>query len=443
MIACGLRPPRGCVRLALHRQCPTMMFTVTLLWRYRLVGGEGAGMKDHYAIGLMSGTSADGIDAALVQITPNGSELSIGLEHATFEPYAAEERSRIFAAFAPDFPAQELARLNWHMAEWFARAVQRLLDEAGMSPKDVLVIGSHGQTIAHYPPQPQGAQGYGMQIGEPAMIAALTGIDVVSNFRTADMAAGGQGAPLIPYFDYALLKSDIETRVVLNIGGIANITVLPAGASPKDVVGFDTGPGNMILDGLVELVTDGRQHYDEEGALARAGRCHDQLLHRWLAHPYFFRTPPKSTGRELFGLSYCRALYDDAKREGLTPPDLLRTATALTAESIARGIRTQITEPFALIVSGGGINNPVLMDELKSRSHLMRPWQSATEYGIPSDFKEAMAFALLAWQFCRGVPTNVPRATGAARSVVQGSWTPARAGIQIDDRIAKIKERGK
>jgi anhydro-N-acetylmuramic acid kinase len=270
-----------------------------------------------------------------------------------------------------------------------------------------------------------------VQIGEPAVIANLTGIDVVSQFRAADMAAGGQGAPLIPYFDYALLRSSQENRVILNIGGIANITVLPRGTTLEDVVGFDTGPGNMALDGLVELITEGEQHYDRDGQIAGSGRIHEELLSHWLDNRYFTVEPPKSTGRELFGLSYCRSLLSEARAYGMSTQDLMRTATALVAESIARGMKSQVASPVALIASGGGIYNRVLMEELQNRANLVRPWESATQHGIPSDFKEAMAFALFAWAFCVGQPTNVRRTTGANRSVVLGSWTPARIGTKV------------
>lgn len=373
----------------------------------------------------MSGTSADGIDAALIRV---GSQdpVSLGLVHAVFERFSEEQRNRIFAAFSPDFSAHELGRLNSDMGKWFADAVNRLLSEAGMSALDVLVIGSHGQTVAHYPPEPGQAQaGYCVQIGDPSVIAALTGIDVVSHFRAADMALGGQGAPLVPYFDYMTLGSPIEDRVILNIGGIANVTLLPRACGQSDVMGFDTGPGNMVIDGLVELISDGSRHFDEGGQMASLGRVRADLLEEWLNHPYFSVRPPKSTGREMFGRQFCRKIYENARDRNVAAEDLVRTACAFVAETIARAVRAEIRGPVALIASGGGTRNPVLMWELHVRLDLLRPWEWTDTYGIPSDFKEAMAFALLAWQFLRGVPTNLPRVTGAERLVVQGSWTPA------------------
>lgn len=386
-----------------------------------------------YAIGLMSGTSADGIDAALVRIAHEGHHLVVKLDKAVYEPYSDSERERIFAAFSPEFSVYDMGVLNRDVGQWLARAVRHLLEEADITSDAVQVIGSHGQTIAHYPPHPSlaGQSGFCVQVGDPAIIAAQTGIDVVSQFRAADMALGGQGAPLIPYFDYAIFHSETEHRVVLNIGGIANITILGREMALQDILGFDTGPGNMVLDGLVDLLSEGRLRYDHNGAWARSGRVHPTLLDKWLQHDYFERRPPKSTGREQFGLAYCRSLLDDAAWYGLSPQDLLRTATELVGLSITRGIRQQLASPWALIASGGGTQNPVLMEVIERHSDLIRPWESSSHYGIPSDFKEAVAFAVFAWQFCQGVPTNVPQATGARGLAMQGAWTPARLGTKL------------
>lgn len=382
------------------------------------------------AIGLMSGTSADGIDAALVEMDGDAAKPSLKLVHALVEPYSEEERRQIFAAFSPDYEAHKLGRLNWDMGRWLARAVDHLLSEADVASEHVQIIGSHGQTIAHYPPvSSRDGMGYGLQIGEPAVIAQLTHIDVVSDFRAADMAVYGQGAPLIPYFDYALLRSKDEPRIVLNIGGIANITVLPTDVTPDSLVGFDTGPGNMVLDGLMEIISGGTRHFDQDGALAAQGTVQKPLLDRWMHHPYFSMKPPKSTGRELFGLAHCTQMAQEAN--GVSFPDLLRTASAWVAETIAQGIVSQMTEDFALIASGGGALNPVLMTELAARLPLVRPWESAAHYGIPSDYKEAIAFAFFAWLFAKGHATGLPHTTGAIRSVMQGSWTPYRPGTKL------------
>jgi anhydro-N-acetylmuramic acid kinase len=380
----------------------------------------------------MSGTSVDGIDAALVCLAREGQGLRVQLEKAVYEPYRDAERERILAACDPGLSVYDMGVLNRDLGLWFARAVHRLLEEAGVAPDAVQVIGCHGQTIAHYPPARSGADpGFCVQIGDPATIAAQTGIDVVAQFRAADMALGGQGAPLIPYFDYALLHSEVENRVVLNIGGIANVTVLSREMSARQIIGFDTGPGNMVLDGLTDLATNGRLHYDHNGALAQAGQVHPDLLERWLQHPYFERRPPKSAGREQFGQAYCDQLFKEASVYGLSSQDLLRTATELVGISIARAIRQHADSPWALIASGGGTHNPVLMDVIEEHSDLIRPWESTTRYGIPSDFKEAMAFAVFAWEFCQGVPTSLPRVTGARGLAMQGSWTPARHGTQL------------
>lgn len=387
----------------------------------------------NWAIGLMSGTSADGIDAALVEIHSVRPSLSLTVKRTFFAPYSESQRSRIFEAFSPEFGVRELGRLNRDLGLWFADAVNQLLEDAQVDKHDVRVIGSHGQTVAHYPPESDRLDlGYCVQLGEPAVIAQMTGIDVVSDFRAADLAVGGQGAPLIPFFDAALFRTPSEHRVVLNIGGIANITVLPRAGQRAPVVGFDTGPGNMVLDGLVSLISGGAQRCDVDGALAQAGAVHDRLLRRWLSHEYFAKTPPKSTGRELFGVPYCTQLLNEATREGLGAADMIRTATALVAESIAQAIRQQLGDaPIAPIASGGGPRNPVLMHEIQQRTRLVRDWQPVDDYGIPSDFKEAVAFALFGWEFCDGVPTNVCAATGAGRSVMQGSWTPARTGTVL------------
>lgn len=385
-----------------------------------------------YVIGLMSGTSGDGIDAALVRIGRVGDHLTVSLEKALYEPYQTAERARIFAAFSSGFSAAQMGALNRDLGFWFARAVHHLLEEAGVAPDAVQVIGCHGQTIVHCPPGQSGdGSGFSIQIGDPAVIAGHTGIDVVSHFRANDMALGGQGAPMIPYFDYALFHSQTENRVILNIGGIANVTILNREMGPLEILGFDTGPGNMVLDGLTELATQGRLHYDRDGELARSGHVQADLLQQWLRHPYFDRHPPKSCGREQFGQSYCAQLFRDARLHGLSNADLLRTATELVGVSIARAIQPYVRSPWALIVSGGGIHNPVLMEVVEKYSHSMHGWESTEAFGVPGDFKEAMGFALFAWEFCQGVPTNVPCVTGARRLTMQGSWTPARTGTRL------------
>ncbi len=384
-------------------------------------------MQDVYAVGLMSGTSADGIDAALVAIEdPDRPFPGIRLVHAIFEPFDSTMRQRILRAVLPDAPVSLVGPLDRELGEQFAEAANRVIEESGMARSAIRVIGSHGQTIAHYP---DGPQGFSWQIGEPAVIAARTGIPVVSHFRSMDVALGGQGAPLVPYFDYARLASPEEDRVVLNIGGIANVTILPRGGGIEGVAGYDTGPGNMILDGAMSILSNGELAYDRDGEWASRGRVDHELLHAWLAHPYFSLRPPKSAGREQFGQDYVRERVREAKARGLSKFDILRTLTTLTAATISEGIRMTMPQAAALIASGGGVRNPVLMRELASRLSLVRPWEASGHYGIPDEAKEAMAFAYFAHQLSAGRPTSLPSTTGASRVHLQGSLTMVDGGL--------------
>jgi len=362
--------------------------------------------------GLMSGTSADGIDVAIVDI--RGRRVR-PLAHYSF-PYPAGAREAIFAVSNANTHTAQIARLNVLLGEWFAAALLRAWRRAGISKLDL--IGSHGQTIYHQG-TPQRLLGRPvactLQIGEPAVIAARTGVHVVADFRPADMAAGGQGAPLVPYVDYLLYRHARRNRVALNIGGIANITSLPAGASPDQVIAFDTGPGNMLLDALAAHGSGGRQRFDRDGRIAARGRVARSLLRSLLADPYFRRRPPKSAGREQYGAEFVGALL----RHGLPAADLMATATAFTAASIALGIRRFAVWPEELIVSGGGLRNPQIMGQLAAFLPGVRIRDSG-EFGIDSDAKEAIAFAVLAHETWRRRPANLPSATGARRGVILG-----------------------
>ncbi|NMP24519.1 anhydro-N-acetylmuramic acid kinase [Sulfobacillus harzensis] len=378
-----------------------------------------------YAVGLMSGTSADAIDAALIEIRrPDDAFPGVALVHAIYDPIDGTVRRDIFQAFSPSAPIVLAGRLDRVLGETFARAANRVIAEAGIDPSQVCVIGSHGQSIAHYP---NGPGGFTWQIGNPAVIAARTGIDVVSHFRSMDIALGGQGAPLVPYFDWAILRHPEEDRVVLNIGGIANVSWIPAQAPLEAILGYDTGPGNMVLDGAANLLSEGRLTFDKNGQWASRGQVDEALLNQWLAHSYFSETPPKSTGREQFGLPYVAERVAEGRALGLSDADILRTLTVLVASSIADGIKRVTRGPIALIASGGGVKNKLLMAELASRLALLRPWETSGAYGLPEDAKEAMAFAYLAFQLVRRRPTSIPGATGANRSHLQGSLTPAGA----------------
>ncbi len=349
--------------------------------------------------GVMSGTSLDGIDVAIVDIRGR----SISTIGTQFSPYPDEVRRAILAVSNTTTTTREISRLDFRLGELYAKALLRALRRYG----PVELIGCHGQTIYHE----SGANT--LQIGEAAVIAERTGIPVISDFRPHDIAAGGQGAPLVPFVDYMLFRHPRRTRIALNVGGIANITVIPAGALPGDVVAFDTGPGNMVIDALMQEFSRGKQNFDRNGRIAAKGRVNRPLLDRLLADPYYRKRPPKSAGREQYGAEFVAYL----KQSGLPMSDLITTATVLTAATIAVGAGR--FGPADLIVSGGGAHNPVIMSHLAAFLPSVRLATSA-EYGIDVDAKEAIAFAILAYQTWRRKPSNLPSATGARRPVILG-----------------------
>ena len=376
------------------------------------------------ALGLMSGTSMDGVDAALVELRGPAQQPRLRLLAFVSNPYPQAVRERLLhVATGEPTTAGAISQLNFLLGELFAEAALRACRRAGISPGRLAVIGSHGQTIYH-----QGARtleagrpvSSTLQIAEPAVIAEKTGVPVVADFRTADLAAGGQGAPLVPMVDYLLLRDDREGRVALNIGGIANITVIPADARPEEVFGFDTGPGNMVIDALVRHFTRGKKAYDAGGGLAARGRVIEPLLAELLRLPFFRQRPPKSAGREQFGAEYVRRHF--LRRRGAPPQDLLRTATELTARTIADALERFVfprVKVHRLIVSGGGAHNRLLVSRLGE----LLPNLSvdlSDKYGLPVDAKEAIAFAVLADRTLHGLPGNLPSVTGARRPVVLG-----------------------
>ena len=353
--------------------------------------------------GIMSGTSLDGVDVAIVDM--NERVRVIGFQSTA---YPAAVRKELLAVSNAVTHTGAISRLHFELGELYARAANRAMRRFGR----VELIGCHGQTIFH------DGRHNTLQIGEPAVIAERTGVPVVANFRARDIAAGGEGAPLVPYADYLLFRHPKRTRTALNIGGIANITVIPAAAQPRDVVAFDTGPGNMAIDALVREYTRGKQTFDRGGRLAKSGRIHRGLLDDLLSDAYYRRDPPKSTGREQYGAEFVERM----KRSKLPMRDLIATATTLTAATIAIGVRRSGAASGELIVSGGGAHNPRIMAQLAG--FLPEAAMSTSEdYGVGIDAKEAVAFAILAHETWRGKPGNLPSATGARRAVVLGSIT--------------------
>jgi len=449
---------------------------------------ENTSRGSRLAVGLISGTSMDGIDAALVRISGLATKPRVSLLAFETLTYSAAVRQTILRIAAGEpATAGEISQLNFFLGELFAEAALRVCCKARVSTSHLAAIGSHGQTIYHQgapkqgsadlPFKVRGSMGGGqtadlksksairldapctLQIGEPSVIAERTGAPVVADFRTADMAAGGQGAPLVPMVDFLLLHNARQGTVALNIGGIANITVIPAGAEPQQVFGFDTGPGNMIIDGLVRHFSKGRKSYDAGGRWAAKGRVTQPLLDEMLHLPFFAQAPPKSAGREQFGQWFIQQFFipfsgdsssflkrpltrptPAGENAGGGPPsprgrgleikkggrarleDLLRTATELTARSITDALERFVMGKIAihrLILSGGGVHNHLLVARLGELLPNLRLHRS-DEFGLDVDAKEAIAFALLADRTMHGLPGNLPSVTGARRPVVLG-----------------------
>ena len=378
-------------------------------------------------IGMMSGTSADGIDVALARLSGAPPSISAKLErhhHASFPAHLRNAILRI-ANGAPTTTA-EISGLNFVLGEEFARAALAACRQWRVPIAKIDLIGSHGQTIFH---QGMASQRKGtrriastLQVGEPSIIAERTGVTTIADFRPADMAAGGQGAPLVPFVDYLLYRDAKRGRVALNIGGIANVTVIPAGARPQDVFAFDTGPGNMIVDALVESFTRGRQRYDRDARMALAGKMIPALLDKMAREPYLRKAPPKTTGREQFGRAYAEAILAWGRRHRARPKDLVRTATLFTSLSVTDALRRFVfprARVHELIVAGGGARNPLMIAQLAAGlpgTDLV----PAGQLGMPAEAKEAFAFAVLAYEAYHGRANNLPSATGARHPAVLG-----------------------
>jgi anhydro-N-acetylmuramic acid kinase len=393
-------------------------------------------LKPMIVAGVMSGTSADGIDVALVKIGPRrasgaqrggaheqGLKIAL-LAHRAFR-FPRGLRSAILAAMnASSTSTAELARLNWRLGIAYAEAVRDAIDATKVRPA---LIGCHGQTLYHQGvAAPYAGRRFACtwQAGEAALLAAECGIPVVSNFRPADMAAGGQGAPLVPFFDYACFAHPTRARVLLNIGGIANLTVIPAGAAAEKVIAFDTGPGNMAIDALMQKLYS--KPYDKGGRVAARGTILDPVVLRALQEKYFVQRPPKSAGREQFGAEYAERFLAACRKVSKKPEDAVTSATALTVISIWHAYHRWV-EPLTgdsetqLVASGGGAHNTFLMERLSEQLARYGCTVTTTDaLGVPAEAKEAAAFALLAYQTWHHRPGNVPQATGAARPAILG-----------------------
>jgi anhydro-N-acetylmuramic acid kinase len=389
------------------------------------VSGAPAGLSTVYpagvrVIGLMSGTSADGVDAALVEWPDGSAARPFRLLAWREDPLPAELQARIHRLAAGRVAAgealRELATLDVELGERFAAAAAAVAADAGLALAQLDAVASHGQTVAHHPELRAT-----LQIGDPSLIAERTGLTTVADFRPRDVAAGGEGAPLAPFFHHAVFGSDDESRLVLNLGGIANVTWLPRAAAPDDVIAFDVGPANALLDAVVQLQTGGRERCDRDGARAAAGRVDRKLLARLLDDAFLRRPPPKSTGRERYGLAEAEALV-----AGWSGPDgdLLATLAAFSAEAVAAACRDFLGgAPQRVLVGGGGIRNRALIDALRAAlgDVAVEPTDAA---GVPSAAAEAMAFSLLGRNTLLGIPNHLPRTTGARGARVLGEIVP-------------------
>ncbi|MBE4752621.1 anhydro-N-acetylmuramic acid kinase [Corallococcus sp. ZKHCc1 1396] len=371
-------------------------------------------------VGVLSGTSVDAAEAALCRVEGTGAEVTLQLLAHVSRPFAPELVARVLG---PQ-DARSLCALNFELGEQFAEAVLAVIARAGVAPGDVHVVGSHGQTMAHLPPDLSSTPST-LQLGEAAVIAERTGLPVVSDFRTRDMAVGGQGAPLVPYLDWAVFRNRERpgaTRAFLNLGGIGNVSVV--GEHMEDTLAFDTGPANMVLDGLARRMTGGRLGCDRDGSLSSRGQVLPALLEELLAHPFLALPPPRSAGRESFGEPLVDRIWAAAPER---PHDLMATARAFTVEATARAFEAWVHPRFAhleaVYVSGGGTRNPALMEDLRARLAPL-PLERLDVLGFPEEAKEAALFALLAAEHRAGTPANVRPATGARRRVVLGKLTP-------------------
>jgi anhydro-N-acetylmuramic acid kinase len=385
--------------------------------------------KPFIACGIMSGTSRDGIDVAIVRITGKFPVNKIDLVYSQAYPYPAWLR-RILLSPPEDLTAVDIAGLEFLLGKLFGESALAAIEAAGLKPAKVDAVGSHGQTLVHLP----GGRSLGeatvrstLQIGSGAVIARTTGVTTVSDFRSADIAVGGEGAPLVPVFDYVVLRSNKLARVALNIGGIANLTALPRKAKMGDIVAFDTGPGNCMIDSAMRLLADDGSGFDRDGALARLGGIDEECIREVTAHPYFARKSPKTTGWEEFGEAYTRKHVEAMTARGRSAKDVIRTLTEATAMTIADAIEQHVIPHMKvdeIIVTGGGSHNSMLMSALTRR--LPDPLLDTGEaFGLSSDFKEACAFGYLAYLGLNAIPANIVSQAAGLDPAILGAIYPA------------------
>ncbi len=368
--------------------------------------------------GVMTGTSLDGIDTAIARFYNRDNRHSLEVLGTCFEPYSSILRDKISAIIEKKRPISDTAELQMELAFAYSTAIQNMTAKANIPLELIDAVGIHGQTVWHSPPK-KNKTGVTLQLANGSALSQMLGITVVSDFRTADVAAGGQGAPLVPIFDAEFFRSSNLSVGLLNIGGISNITFLPPHSSDDPIKAFDTGPGNMLID-AASLQFFGKK-FDENGALAKEGTLIPGLLQRCLEHPFILKQPPKSTGREDFGRKFLEQMLGSIRLPATPGEDIIRTMTEFTAESIARNIMRFGSEIQIIIASGGGVNNQTLMQCLALRLGNISLTTSEKYSGISSDFKEAVCFAYLAYRTIGGLPGNIPSVTGASKSCILGS----------------------
>ncbi len=370
----------------------------------------------------MSGTSADGIDAALVEIKGHGPKIAVRLLAFTSAPYPRKLQTQVLQT-CESGTGPEVCDLNAMLGERFAKAALKLIRLSGHTEHDIHLIGSHGQTLYHHP---RALHQSTLQVGEPSIIAERTGITTVADFRPRDMAAGGEGAPFTPYAHHILFQHKTKSRLIVNLGGICNVTYLPSKTTEGTIAAFDVGPGNMMINSAITYVTNGNQSQDTGGATAAKGRVDNVLLATLLKHPFLKRRPPKSTGREEFGDAYVQQLMQEAKNRQMKNEDFIATLTAFAAQAAHTSQRFLKRPVDEIILAGGGTRNQTLVKDFCATFSPI-PVSTAEAHGWDSKAIEAVTFAILAYQTFHGIPNNLPSVTGARHAVVMGKIIPSRS----------------